>query len=462
VAGDVSGALPRATRPPVRSRVAAGLALTVFVATLVLLAVFTISNALYVLAWVLCAALGISVLWTALTNHRYRRLMASLAGLLLAGGLASLIAAGRGALEVLVAIVGIVVAGGLGTLALRWDVKRVLAERWHEVPATGHGVIFVNPKSGDGKAMRVHLPDEARRRGIKVVMLEKGDDLRALAEAAVAEGADALGMAGGDGSQAIVATVAAATGVPYICIPTGTRNHLALDLGIDRDQPLRALDAFGPARETSVDLAEVNGQVFVNNVSLGIYARIVASNDYREAKGRTVAELLPDLLAPGAAETFGLSVDGPHGPVTDATVIEVSNNPYRLSSLSGFGSRPRLDSGALGVATLSVDGSAAINRLVLLEVTGNPGRYKGWKQWSAESVVVDGPPALAAALDGEVRTLEPPLRFDIRPSALRARIALNEPGASPALLRPPLSSTTVAGLVRVLMGRPVDRIVVVA
>jgi diacylglycerol kinase family enzyme len=452
---------PRSSTPPVRSRIAAIIALAVFFATLVVLAVFTISNALYVLASVLSAALGILALWAALTTRRHRWLASSLAAVLLAGALAGLIAAGRGAIEVLVAIVGFAVAGGFGTLALRWDVKRVLAERWHEVPAAQRPVIFVNPKSGDGKAIRLHLPEEARRRGIKVVMLEKGDDLRALAETAVAEGADALGMAGGDGSQAVVAAVAAASGVPYVCIPTGTRNHLALDLGLDRDQPLLALGAFGAARETSIDLAEVNGQIFVNNVSLGVYARIVASENYREAKGRTVAELLPDLLGPGAAASFGLTVDGPLGPVTDASVIEVSNNPYRLSSLSGFGSRPRLDSGALGVATLSVDRAADMDRLLVLEVAGNPGRYKGWKQWSATSVVVDGPAALAAALDGEVRTLDPPLRFEVRPGALRARIAFDEPGASPALLRPPMSATTIVGLIRVVRGRPVDLLVVV-
>jgi diacylglycerol kinase family enzyme len=448
--------------PPIRARVGAAGALAVFLATLALLAVFTISSFLYVLASVLCGALGLSVLWTALTNRRYRRLTAALAALLLAGALASLLGARGGVIEVVVVIAGMFLAAGLGALALRWDVQRVLADRWHEVPATSRGVIFVNPKSGGGKAMKYHLPDEARGRGIKVVMLEKGDDLRSLAEAAVADQADALGVAGGDGSQAIVAAVAAATGLPYICIPAGTRNHLALDLGIDRDRPLRALDAFGRARETFIDLAEVNGHIFVNNVSLGIYASIIASEDYRDAKRQTVTELLPDLLAPGSGEKFAFSVDGPDGPVTDASVIEVSNNPYRLSSLGGFGSRPRLDSGALGVAALSVDGASDINRLVALEATGAPGRYKGWRQWSAPSVVVNGPAALPVALDGEVRTFDPPLRFEVRPRALRARIAFDEPGASPALLRPPLSASTITGLVRVVCGKPADRLVVSA
>ena len=105
-------------------------------------------------------------------------------------------------------------------------------------------------------------------------------------------------MAGGDGSQAVVAAVAADHGLPFVCIPAGTRNHLAADLGIDRAHPASALDAFGSARETTIDLAEANGEVFVNNVSLGLYARIVASEQYREAKRRTVAEMLPELLGP--------------------------------------------------------------------------------------------------------------------------------------------------------------------
>ena len=86
-------------------------------------------------------------------------------------------------------------------------------------------------------------------------------------------GADALAAAGGDGTQAIVADVAAEHGLPYACIPAGTRNHFALDLGVDRDDVVGALDALVDGRERRVDLAEVNGSVFVNNVSLGIYAR---------------------------------------------------------------------------------------------------------------------------------------------------------------------------------------------
>ena len=266
-------------------------------------------------------------------------------------------------------------------------------------------------------------------------------------------GADALGMAGGDGSQAIVAAVAAARGLPFVCVPAGTRNHFALDVGVDRHHPVRALDAFGPALETTIDLAEVNGEVFVNNVSLGIYAHFVTSPNYREAKRRTVAEMLPRLLAPDAPP-FGFTVESADEPNTDPKVILVSNNPYTLSSLAGFGSRARLDTGVLGVATLSIEQPSDVNRLVALEIAGHPERYEGWRQWTAPTIVVDGPHASAVAVDGEARTCEPPLHFRIRPKALRVRIACGQPGASPAFFRSPLAASTAVGLARLVRGRP--------
>ena len=131
---------------------------------------------------------------------------------------------------------------------------------------------------------------ECRLRGIEPVVLGPGDDLVALAEAAAAGGADVIGMAGGDGSMSLVAGVAARHGVPMVVVPAGTRNHLAMDLGLDRGDVVGALDAFGAAVERAVDLGDVNGRPFVNNVSLGLYAQIVRSPEYREAKVETIVE----------------------------------------------------------------------------------------------------------------------------------------------------------------------------
>ena len=160
--------------------------------------------------------------------------------------------------------------------------------------APAHPVVVWNPKSGGGKALAANLDAEARARGIEPIELRPGDDLIDLVRTAVANGADALAAAGGDGTQALVATIAAELDLPFACIPAGTRNHFALDLGVDRDDVVGALDAFVNGGERRVDLAEVNGRVFVNNVSLGLYAEAVQRSGYRDAKIRTVLDTIPE------------------------------------------------------------------------------------------------------------------------------------------------------------------------
>ena len=162
------------------------------------------------------------------------------------------------------------------------------------------------------------------------------------------QGADGLAMAGGDGSQALVAAIAAEHDLPYACIPSGTRNHFALDLGVDREDVVGALDAFVDGGERYVDLGEVNGRVFVNNVSLGVYAEAVSQDDYREAKLRTLLQTLTDSLGP-EGEPVQLRWHDPEGGEQASTaLILVSNNAYRLGPTLGSGTRPRLDAGRAG------------------------------------------------------------------------------------------------------------------
>ena len=181
----------------------------------------------------------------------------------------------------------LVVALLLARYALTRDVRSLKQSETpgKPVPAAGRGVLIMNLKSGGGKAERFHLVDECRARGIEPVVLQRGDDLLQLARDAIDRGADVVGMAGGDGSQALVASIAAERGVPMVVIPAGTRNHFALDIGLDRDDVVGALDAYGEARERTIDLADVNGRIFVNNVSLGLYAdhRAVARVPGRKA-----------------------------------------------------------------------------------------------------------------------------------------------------------------------------------
>ena len=202
----------------------------------------------------------------------------------------------RQLLENLLVLAAVIAALATARLAFRVHMELPGAQR------PKHPVLFYNPKSGGGKAERFHLADEARRRGIEPIELKLGDDLEQLVRDAVKQGADGLAMAGGDGSQAIVAMIAAELDLPYACIPAGTRNHLALDLGVDRDDVVGALDAFVNGGERRVDLAEVNGQVFVNNVSLGLYADAVQRPGYREAKMHTILATVPEALGPDAEQ----------------------------------------------------------------------------------------------------------------------------------------------------------------
>ena len=184
------------------------------------------------------------------------------------------------------------------------------------------------------------------------VELHLGDDLATLVRDAIANGADAVGVAGGDGTQAIVAAIAAERGLPYVCVPAGTRNHFALDLGVDRDDVVGALDAFTKGGERVVDLAEVNGRVFVNNVSLGVYAEAVQREGYRDAKLRTIAETMPTVLGPGG-DALDLRFTGADGREhKTSAVVLVSNDPYRLGRALASGTRPRLDAGVLGITVL--------------------------------------------------------------------------------------------------------------
>jgi diacylglycerol kinase family enzyme len=304
-------------------------------------------------------------------------------------------------------------------------------------PPPDHPVLIYNPLSGDGKAKRFGLAGQARGRGIEPIELRRGDDLEQLARDAVARGADGLAMAGGDGSQAIVAGIAAELGLPYACIPSGTRNHFALDLGVDRDDVVGALDAFVNGGERTVDLAEVNGRVFVNNVSLGLYAEAVQRPGYRAAKLHTLLETVPDSLGPDARPP-ALAWNGTQREQS-AVAILISNNPYRLGRALGSGTRPRLDGGRLGIAAL-MSARGARN--------GRSGGRLVVRQWSAPEFEMYSADSVPAGIDGEATQLASPLRFRIRPRALRVRIAPKHPGASPSALVPDTPWEAVKALVR--------------
>ncbi|WP_030678624.1 diacylglycerol/lipid kinase family protein [Streptomyces cellulosae] len=286
-------------------------------------------------------------------------------------------------------------------------------------------VLIMNPRSGGGKVAQHSLVERAEALGARVVLLdlEADPDPVALARRAVAEGADLLGVAGGDGTQALVAQVAAEHGVPFLVVAAGTRNHFAMDLGLDRDDPAAGLDALSDGVEIRVDLGEVAGRPFVNTVSFGTYAEIVQSPDYRDAKAATALDHLPDLLVGDAVTPLDIRADDESLPAPQTLLV--SNNAYARADPLGGGRRPRLDSGTLGVIAVRVDGPAQAAELAL-----RGERASGITVLTARRVVVEADQeVIPVAVDGEALTLPPPVVCTVRPRVLRVRVPRHRPGA---------------------------------
>jgi diacylglycerol kinase family enzyme len=402
-------------------------------------------------------ALAGGALWVAATRQGIARLLGlAVTFLALVGGAVAL--AWLGAVDELIAFAVAIAAFGAASHQALLQAHRAqeaaTAGSVAQTPRPSRAVLLINPKSGGGKAERFHLADEAKRRGIEPVVLERGDDLLELAERAVRDGADVIGMAGGDGSQALVAGVAMKHDIPHVCIPAGTRNHFALDLGLDRDDVVGALDAFTDAVERRIDLARVNERVFVNNASLGVYALVVQNDAYRDAKLETWAQMLPVLLGPDAPP-IDLEFAAPDATnYTDAPLVLVSNNPYQLTRLAGGGTRPRLDSGELGLVAARIRTPGDVAELVTLETIGQSQRFPGLLQWSQPEFAIRSGSPVAVGLDGEALTLEPPLRFVSLPGALRVRLPRHAAAVSPAATAGVLTKDGLLTLLRIAAGSP--------
>lgn len=360
-----------------------------------------------------------------------------------------------GAVRDLVIVAALVVCGVLlARYALGGAGKGTRVALVERVVAARRPVLFMNPKSGGGKVERFHLVEEARRRGIEPVVLRPGDDLRALVLEALGRGADALGAAGGDGSQAIVATIAIEHGLPFVCVPAGTRNHLALDLGVDRDDVVAALDAFADGPERVVDVGLVGDRVFVNNVSFGVYGEVVQADSYRDAKLKTAAAEMPELLGPGGRAPE-LRFSGPDGaPRATRDLVLVSNNPYDVGTIGGFGTRPQLDTGKLGVMSVRIESARDAARFSTLAATGRIWTFPGCEAWTASTFTLEADGPVAAGVDGESVRLEPPVLFRMRPGALRVWLAPTAPVLRPRAPHVGLDRGTITRLWKELRGRP--------
>ena len=327
---------------------------------------------------------------------------------------------------VIVSAALLVLAAMAGRAALRRGLLRPYRTEEVAVGPPSRPFMIMNPRSGGGKVVRFGLREKAEELGAEVAVLEGPGtvDVAQLAQDAVARGADLLGVAGGDGTQALVAAVAAQHDIPLLVISAGTRNHFALDLGLDREDPSTCLEALRNGVELRVDLGDVNGRPFVNNVSFGAYAAIVERPEYRDEKLKTTLDLLPDLLTSATGPRLVAHADAV--TVQSPQALLVSNNPYDTGDIAGLGRRPRMDGRVLGV--IGVRAANAVQAARMLRGRRAP----GLTLIVTEEVVVDADvEAIPAGVDGESVRLTTPVRCRVRPGALRVRVPRDRPGVPP-------------------------------
>ena len=316
-----------------------------------------------------------------------------------------------------------VLGGVTASLALVGDPAAWRMPEHPAQPPAAHPYLIMNPRSGGGKVEKFDLLRKAEELGAEVFLMSGPEpvDVAEVARAAVARGADLLGVAGGDGTQALVAGIAGEYGIPFMVVTAGTRNHFALDLGLDRENPAACLGALSDAVELRVDLGVIAGQTFVNNASFGAYAEVVQSPAYRGDKLNTTLNLLPDLLqghrgARLSARTDGVEIGAPQA-------LLVANNPYGTGDIAGLSRRARLDGGILGVVGVKVD--SARQAVGLLRGT----RADGLSLLTAKEIeIIANVPQIPVGIDGEAVWLATPVHCTIRPGALRVWVPRDRPG----------------------------------
>ena len=325
----------------------------------------------------------------------------------------------------LVSVALMVLAAGAGRLALT-PAAAAPGMPSREVPAPKRAFLIMNPRSGGGKVTKFQLKEKAEALGAEVALLEGPGvvDVAKLARQAVADGADLLGVAGGDGTQALVAGIAAEHDLPFLVISAGTRNHFAMDLGLDRDNPAAGLDALTDGVEQRIDLGIIGERTFVNNASFGAYAEIVESPAYRDDKTGTTLQMLPEIL--NGHKGAKLTATAGDATITGPQALLVSNGPYELNDIAGLGRRARLDAGTLGVVAVTVN--SALQAATLLRGA----RGQGLTTLTAEEVVVNAEvPEIPVGIDGETVMMPTPVRCTIRPKVLRVRVPRDRPGVPP-------------------------------
>ncbi len=261
--------------------------------------------------------------------------------------------------------------------------------------------------------------------GADVVFCEQpGCDVGELAREAVAGGAEIVVAGGGDGTVNAVASAVAATPAVLALLPLGTLNHFARDLGVPSLLE-DALAALSGGQVIAVDVGTVNGRVFLNNSGLGVYPDTVALREQRRREGwrKWPAFAWAFLRALSRYRKLHLSIRMNGTQLRRATpIIFVGNNRYQTEGFR-LGMRERIDEGLLSLVIPHPHHPLRLLWFALLALLGRHFERDDIEVLESDAFQIDSRHAtLRVALDGEVVRLPTPLRYAIRPRALRVLV----------------------------------------
>jgi YegS/Rv2252/BmrU family lipid kinase len=299
----------------------------------------------------------------------------------------------------------------------------------HLYIVAGSLTVILNPKSGmDRNGTPESAVSEALRAGgieAEIVSLQDGVDVQQVVRECLGRRCAAVIAAGGDGTVSAVGAALTGTDVPLGVLPTGTLNHFARDLGLPLDLKA-AVEVIAGGQATSIDVAEVNGRVFLNNSSIGFYPTVVAERERLMSRGvrKRLALIRASLIAFARFPNLAVRVAADERSLTTRTpFVFVGNNEYEFSGFQA-GTRARLSSGQLQLCLLADLKRRALLHIGLLALLGRAHTTPSLVTACAREVRVDTfRHRVRVALDGELVPMRSPLIYSIRPAALRVFIA---------------------------------------
>ena len=296
-------------------------------------------------------------------------------------------------------------------------------------------IVVVNAGAGRGndQALAERLRSLFAAAGIsaEVAFAAGGEAIASAVASAVDRRPDVVVAGGGDGTVSTVAAALVDTGIALGVLPLGTLNHFAKDLGIPLELEA-AVQLIGSAAARPTDVGEVNGRVFVNNSSLGLYPDIVRDRERQQkrlGRGKWPALVWASLAALRRYPFMSvrLSVDGQE-TTRRTPFVFIGNNEYRMDGFA-IGERAGLDDGRLSLYVAQRPGRLRLLQLAFRALTGRLRQTRDFDALLAADIVIEsGHRRLRVAMDGEVTLMAPPLHYRIRPHALKVL----RPAATPA------------------------------